>query len=77
MSRPIITYTVLTSFLGPWLDFIFAKVICRDKSEYYTVAIGLWKMLDKEYIDRWYASFAAVHIHTDSNFVPDYAEELC
>ena len=59
LSRPFITYTVLTSFLGPWLDFIFAKVICRDKSEYYTVAIGLWKMLDKEYIDRWYASFAA------------------
>ena len=59
LSKPIITYTVLTSFLGPWLDFIFAKVICRDKSEYYTVAIGLWKMLDKEYIDRWYASFAA------------------
>ena len=59
LSRPIITYTVLTSFLGPWLDFIFAKVICRDKAQYYTVAIGLWKMLDKEYIDRWYASFAA------------------
>lgn len=59
LSKPIITYTVLTSFLGPWLDFIFAKVICRDKSQYYTVAIGLWKMLDKEYIDRWYASFAA------------------
>lgn len=59
LSKPIITYTVLTSFLGPWLDFIFAKVICRDKAEYYTVAIGLWKMLDKEYIDRWYASFAA------------------
>lgn len=59
LSKPIITYTILTSFLGPWLDFIFAKVICRDKSQYYTVAIGLWKMLDKEYIDRWYASFAA------------------
>lgn len=59
LSKPIITYTVLTSFLAPWLDFIFAKVICRDKAEYYTVAIGLWKMLDKEYIDRWYASFAA------------------
>lgn len=59
LSKPIIVYTVLTAFMAPWLDFIFAKVICRDKSEYYTVAIGLWKMLDKEYIDRWYASFAA------------------
>lgn len=59
LSKPIITYTILTSFLGPWLDFIFAKVICRDKAQYYTVAIGLWKMLEKEYIDRWFTSFAA------------------
>ncbi len=59
LSKPIIVYTILTSFLGPWLDFIFAKVICRDKADYYTVAIGLWKMLEKEYIDKWYTCFAA------------------
>lgn len=59
LSKPIIVYTVLTAFLGPWLDFIFAKVICRADSRYYTVALGLWKMLDKEYIDAWYTSFAA------------------
>lgn len=59
LSKPIIVYTVLTSFLGPWLDFIFAKVICRADSRYYTVALGLWKMLDKEYIDSWYTCFAA------------------
>ena len=29
LSKPIIVYTVLTSFMAPWLDFIFAKVICR------------------------------------------------
>lgn len=29
LSKPIIIYTVLTSFMAPWLDFIFAKVICR------------------------------------------------
>lgn len=59
LSKPIIVYTVLTAFLGPWLDFIFAKVICRADSRYYTVALGLWKMLDKEYIDAWYTCFAA------------------
>lgn len=59
LSKPIIVYTVLTAFLGPWLDFIFARVICRADSRYYTVAIGLWKMLDKEYIDAWYTCFAA------------------
>ena len=41
------------------LDFIFAKVICRADAQYYTVSIGLWKMLEKEYIDSWYTCFAA------------------
>lgn len=59
LSKPIIVYTILTSFMGPWLDFIFAKVICRADAKYYTVSIGLWKMLEKEYIDSWYTCFAA------------------
>ena len=59
LSKPIIVHTVLTSFLGPWLDFIFAKVICRANSDYYTVSIGLWNMLEKEYINSWYSCFAA------------------
>ncbi len=59
LSKPIVIYTVLTSFIGPWVDFIFAKVICRANSDQYTVAIGLWKMLEKEYIDSWYTCFAA------------------
>ena len=59
LSKPVIVYTVLTAFIGPWVDFIFAKVICRANSDQYTVAIGLWKMLEKEYIDSWYTSFAA------------------
>ena len=59
LSKPIVIYTVLTSFMSPWLDFIFAKVICRANSDQYTIAIGLWKMLEKEYIDNWYTSFAA------------------
>ncbi|MEG1458218.1 MAG: sugar ABC transporter permease [Acetivibrio sp.] len=59
LSKPIIVYTLLTAFISPWIDFIFAKVICRANSEYYTVALGLWKMLEKEYIDNWYTCFAA------------------
>lgn len=59
LSKPIIVYTVLTAFMAPWLDFIFAKVICRANCDQYTVALGLWKMLEKEYIDSWYTSFAA------------------
>ena len=59
LSKPIIVYTILTTFMEPWIDFIFAKVICRASDKYYTVSIGLWKMLEKEYIDSWYTSFAA------------------
>ena len=59
LSKPIVIYTVLTSFMAPWLDFIFAKVICRANADQYTIAIGLWRMLEKEYIDSWYTSFAA------------------
>lgn len=59
LSKPIIVYTILTSFMAPWLDFIFAKVICRADAKYYTVSIGLWRMLEKEYIDSWYTCFAA------------------
>ena len=59
LSRPILIYTVLTSFMAPWVDFIFASVICRANADQYTVAIGLWEMLSKEYIYQWYTCFAA------------------
>lgn len=59
LSKPIVIYTVLTSFMAPWVDFIFAKVICRAEASQFTVAIGLWNMLQKEYIHQWYTCFAA------------------
>ena len=59
MSKPIIVYTVLTTFLAPWVDFIFAKIIMGDHYDSYTVAIGLYTMLDKEYILTWFTRFAA------------------
>ena len=59
LARPIVIYTVLTSFIGPWVDFIFASVICGANSSQYTVAIGLWNMLQQEYIHQWYTCFAA------------------
>ena len=59
LSKPIIIYTVMTSFIAPWVDFIFAKVIVRANADQFTVAIGLWNMLQKEYINQWYTSFAA------------------
>lgn len=59
LSKPIVIYTVLTSFIAPWVDFIFANVLCGANSKQFTVAIGLWNMLQKEYIHQWYTAFAA------------------
>lgn len=59
LSKPIIVYTVLNSFMGPWLDFIFCKVICGTDQRFYTVSVGLWSMLEKEYVYNWFNCFAA------------------
>ena len=59
LSKPIIVYTALTAFIGPWMDFIFAKVILGDATEKYTVAIGLFSMLAQDRINVWFKSFAA------------------
>ena len=59
LAKPIVIYTVMTSFIAPWVDFVFAKVICRANADQFTVAIGLWNMLQKEYIYQWYTCFAA------------------
>ena len=62
LSRPIIVYTLLTSFAGPFKDFMLAKVLCGPNQKYYTVAVGMYQMLEREYIDQWFCSFAAAAV---------------
>ena len=58
LSKPIIVYTVISSFLAPWMDFVMAKMILNAGiSSKYTVAIGLFKMLDKSLINRYFTIF--------------------
>jgi len=60
MSRPIITYTVLTTFMAPWLDFILSSVIMKDNYDGFTVALGLFRMLEKgDTLHQYYTSFCA------------------
>lgn len=58
MSRPIIVYTVINSFLTPWMDFVYSKMILNAGiSANYTVAVGLYKMLDKSLINSYFTIF--------------------
>lgn len=59
LCKPMIVYQLITSFMGPWVDFVFAKVIVRTESKFFTVSIGLWSMLEKEYVDVWFVRFCA------------------
>lgn len=60
LSKPIIVYTVLVSFLAPWVDFYLARLIipptAQDKM---TVAVGLFRMLDRGLINTHFSTFAA------------------
>ena len=47
MAKPIIVYTVLTSFIAPWCDFIFVNTIISERDKY-TVSLGLYKMINAE-----------------------------
>ncbi len=56
LIRPILTFLTITSFAGPWMDFIFPKMVLRS-SENQTLALGLYAFVtDKK---AQYTSFAA------------------
>jgi arabinogalactan oligomer/maltooligosaccharide transport system permease protein len=60
LSKPIVVYTVINSFLIPWMDFVYASIImssgvATDK----TVALGLFSMVDKTNRNRYFGQFCA------------------
>ena len=61
LAKPIIIYTILTSFMAPWGDYITSSyIIGLQNIDNWTVAIGLYQMLnDKDYAVTYYTQFAA------------------
>lgn len=45
LAKPIVIYTVLTAFMGPWGDFVFARYIANGRIAAYNVAVGLQSWL--------------------------------
>ena len=59
LSKPIIVYTALTTFIGPWTDYIFVSYFMKDNAANYTVALGLFNMIGKEHINDYFTVFCA------------------
>jgi arabinogalactan oligomer/maltooligosaccharide transport system permease protein len=60
LCKPIIVYQIISSFLVPWGDFVFAKLMLNSGiSSDWTVAIGLYNMLERSLINKYFAIFCA------------------
>ncbi|MBQ6465012.1 MAG: sugar ABC transporter permease [Oscillospiraceae bacterium] len=45
LAKPIVIYTILTAFMGPWGDFVFARYVSQLKPLGMNVAVGLQSWL--------------------------------
>jgi len=45
LSKPIVIYTILTAFMAPWGDFMFARYIAHNTSAGMNVAVGLQNLI--------------------------------
>lgn len=48
LAAPMIVYTLLSSFVWPWSDFILPQLLLKNK-DLYTVAVGLMSLDDSEF----------------------------
>ncbi len=59
LSKPIVIYTVLTAFMGPWGDYVFAKYVSNNEPLGMNAAVGLNTWLSADQIAKQYTMFCA------------------
>lgn len=62
LAKPIIIYTVLTAFMAPWGEYMFASLMAFGNQNNYNVAVGLKAMLGKEVVDVYFTRFCAAAV---------------
>lgn len=59
LAKPIVIYSILTGFMAPWGDFMFAKYLAHSNVDGYNVAVGLQNLMSKLLKDEFYTLFCA------------------
>ena len=59
LAKPIVIYTILTAFMAPWGDFVFARYISNNNIDGMNVAVGLYSWLNLDQINSHYTMFCA------------------
>lgn len=57
LCKPIVIYSLLTAFMAPWGDFMFASLMALGKPAGYNVAVGLYQWLNSDQIASHYVHF--------------------
>ena len=59
LAGSIVIYTLLTGFMGPWGDYVFANYISFGNSSGMNVAVGMYNWLTPDQINNNYTMFCA------------------
>ena len=59
LCKPILIYTVLTSFMGPWGDYVFAYTVSQGNQAGMNVAAGLQSWVSSTMASGYFARFCA------------------
>lgn len=59
MSKPIIIYALLTAFMNPWCDYVFASYVAFGYSDSYNVAVALQRWVWTNDYQGYFTRFCA------------------
>lgn len=58
LSKPMIVYTIINSFLNPWMDFVMVRLMIKSKdASDWTMALGLFNLLQRALVNQYFTYF--------------------
>ena len=59
MAKPIVIYTILMAFMGPWGDYVMASYVAIGHKASYNVAVGLYRWVNTNDYQGFFTRFCA------------------
>ena len=59
LAKPIVIYTILMAFMGPWGDYVFASYVAFGNVPNYNVAVGLYQWVNVNDYQGYFTRFCA------------------
>ena len=59
MAKPIVIYTILMAFMGPWGDYVMASYVAFGHKASYNVAVGLYRWVNTNDYQGFFTRFCA------------------